>query len=278
MTVMEAVRAASAKLGSSGCPSPRVDAELLLCHLLDLSRHQLFMEGRRNLDGTLLDEYFGLVDLRSSRIPLQHVTGSAWFMGRRFLAGLGALVPRYETEVLVEKLLEAVRPGPSLILDVGTGSGVIAVTLALELPEALVVGTDSSPGAIRLAARNAALHGTDNIRLVLCDLAAPLRGGFDAVAANLPYIRQGELPSLEPEVRQDPRAALDGGPDGLSVIGRFLEEAPGIVRRGGIIALEASGGQPFRISRMLERSGEWTHVERGPDLSGRMRWVTAART
>lgn len=278
MTVMEAVRAASAKLGSSGCPSPRVDAELLLCHLLGITRHQLYMEGRRILEDGLLDEYLGLAGLRSSRIPLQHVTGSAWFMGRRFIAGPGALVPRYETEVLVEKLLAAVRPGPALILDVGTGSGVIAVTLALELPGALVVGTDCSLPAIRLAAQNAALHGAGNVRLVLCDLAAPLRGGFDAVAANLPYIRQGELPSLEPEVRHDPRTALDGGPDGLSVIRRFLEEAPGIVRSGGIVALEASGAQPFRIARMLERSGGWRQVARGPDLSGRMRWVTATRT
>jgi release factor glutamine methyltransferase len=277
MTVMEAVRAASAKLGSSGCPSPRVDSEILLCHLLGVTRHQLFMEGGRTLDGPLLDEFLALVDRRASRIPLQHVTGWAWFMGRRFLAGPGALVPRFETEILVEKLLESVPADPALILDVGTGSGVIAITLAIELPGALVVGTDTSPEALRLAARNVALHGTGNVSLVRCDLAAPVRAGFDAVAANLPYIRQGELPSLEPEVLQDPDAALDGGPDGLSVIRRFLGEAPGIVRSGGVIAIEASGGQPFRVARLLERSGGWRDVARGPDLSGRMRWVTAAR-
>lgn len=279
MTVREALAAASRALGSSGCPDPGIDAELLLMHVLGLPRHALHMSSRMSLDPGSEGEYFALVEARAGRIPLQHLTGEAWFMGRRFLSGPEALVPRQETESTLEALLGMLDPEPSRLLDAGTGSGVIAVTLALEFPGCLVVGSDISPAALGLAARNRALHGAWNTALVRCDLGGALGRGFDGIAANLPYIPSGVIPTLEPEVCiHDPASSLDGGPDGMALIRRFSREAVRLLRPGGALVMEASGPQPSILAAVLESAGGWSDVRHGPDLSGRPRWVAARRT
>lgn len=279
MTVREALAAASRALGSSGCADPGIDSELLLMHILGLPRHSLHMSSRITLDPVREEEYFALVAARAGRIPLQHLTGEAWFMGRRFLSGPEALVPRQDTEATLEVLLGMLDGDPSRLLDAGTGSGVIAITLALEYPGCLVVGSDVSPDALGLAARNRALHGAWNAALVRCDLGGALAGGFDGIAANLPYIPSGVIPTLEPEVGiHDPAVSLDGGPDGMTLIRTFSREAVRLLRPGGALVMEASGPQPSILAALLESTGEWSDVGHGADLSGRPRWVAARRT
>lgn len=278
MTVRDALAAATRALGSSGCADPRIDSELLLMHVLGLPRHALHMASGMSLDPVREAEYLALVEARAGRIPLQHLTGEAWFMGRRFLAGPGALVPRQDTEATVEILLGMAGTGPSRLLDAGTGSGVIAITLALEFPDCLVVGSDVSPDALRLAARNRALHGAWNTALLRCDLGGALSGGFDGIAANLPYIPSGMIQTLQPEVGvHDPFVSLDGGPDGMVLIRRFALEAARLLRPGGALVLEASGPQPSILASWLSSTGGWIDVRHGADLSGKPRWVSARR-
>lgn len=278
MTVREALAAASRALGSSGCADPGIDSELLLMHVLGLPRHALHMSSRMALDPDRETEYFSLVEARAGRIPLQHLTGEAWFMGRRFLAGPEALVPRQDTESTVEVLLGMLEAEPGRLLDAGTGSGVIAITLALEHPGCLVVGCDVSPAALRLASRNRAMHGAWNTVLVRGDLGCAFAGGFDGIAANLPYIPSGVVPTLEPEVGiHDPAVSLDGGPDGMTLMRRFSGQAVRLLKPGGALVMEASGPQPSILAALLESTGEWVDVRHGADLSGRPRWVSARR-
>lgn len=278
MTLRAALNTASRILGDAGCREPVTDAELLLMHITGLKRHELHLNGTGDLPPDRAEAYSALVASRAARIPLQHLTGEAWFMGRRFLCGPGALVPRQDTESMLEAFTAALPPGPVRILDAGTGAGVIGITIALDNPGCFVVGADLSADALGLAARNIALHGAGNMTLARCDLCGAFRGGFDGIAANLPYIASDVIPSLEPEVRLfDPPAALDGGEDGMGVIKRMIDEAPGMLLRGGVLGLEASGSQPEEIAGLMRRSGDWRDVVTGVDLAGRPRWVVAGR-
>lgn len=197
-------------------------------------------------------------------------------MGRRFLAAAGALIPRPETECMVEDFARELPAGPRRLLDVGTGSGVIAVTLALMHPSCTVVATDISMTALGVAAANARLHGARNVLLAACDLASALAGPFDGIAANLPYIPSGEMDSLEPEVRRgDPPVALDGGPDGLAAARRLLGQVGALTLPGAVLSLEASGDRVAELAGSL--GPDWTLLRRGRDLAGLPRWVTAVR-
>lgn len=277
MTHSEAVREAARLLRAAGIQSPIRDSEDILRHLTGMARHELVLAADRPVPDGILERFRDLAARRAAREPLQHVTGEAWFMGRRFLCSAAALVPRPETELVFEKFLGALPPGPELLLDLGTGSGVMGVCLALEFPRATVVGSDVSMEALRLAAGNSALHGTDNLLLVGSDLLTAFSCGFDGIVANLPYIPGIEMEGLQPEVRFDPAAALDGGVGGMEVIGRFVSSSHERVRRGGVLTLEASGRQIRRIERLLARSGSWERIAHGRDLAGRTRWITAAR-
>lgn len=259
-------------------PNPELEAELLLLHVSGFRRHRLVLELDSPVPGGILDEYFRLVELRAGRVPLQHLTGSIGFMGREFVSGPGALIPRPETEMLVSIFIGLLRE-PRSLLDVGTGSGVIAVTLALEFPGTLVVGSDVSMEALGLAVVNARKHRTDNLELVRTDLVGSFReASFDGVAANLPYVPSVAIGSLQPEVRiWDPRVALDGGSDGLRVIRRFLDSMPVAVRDGGLVALELDPGQVEEVAEILEKSVMFRDVGIHRDLAGMERFVTARK-
>jgi release factor glutamine methyltransferase len=194
-----------------------------------------------------------LVKRRGTREPLQHVLGTAEFHGRTFACDKRALVPRPETEQLVELALEIAKDKPAAtILDIGTGSGVIVLTIALELPSATLHATDLSPDALALAAENAARHAlTDRIVFHQADLLPPDGTRFDLIIANLPYIPAEEIASLSPEVRHDPASALDGGADGLDLIRRLIETAPDRLAPGGALLLEIGLGQADAVNTLL---------------------------
>jgi len=253
--------------------SPRLEADLLLMHVLGWQRHRLLVEADSPLSRLQLEEYRRALAARRRRTPLQHITGRVEFMSEELLAGPEAMVPRPETEVMVEALLELLPEGARRLLDVGTGSGAVAVALAAALPRCRVWATDTDRAALGLARRNLVLHDLHNVDLVACDLASALAGGFHGVAANLPYVPTGEIASLQPEVRfGDPRAALDGGPDGLDLVRRLAGDLPRLLAAGGAAALEVADHQAGATARLLETSG-LSDVEVRRDLAGRRRVV-----
>lgn len=275
-TVGEQLQRATAALAAAGVAPARVDAEWLLAGVLDVPRLSLHLVLDRPLSGAALARYAEAVRRRALREPLQQVLGWEEFRGLRFQLSPGVLVPRPETETLVDWALELVPTGPCRVLDVGTGSGCIACAIAAERGDARVVATDVSAAAAALARRNAALLGlAGRVTVVVADLCSGLRGGWDVVVANPPYLPSAMIPGLEPEVAQhEPATAVDGGPDGLAVMGPLIADAPRVLRPGGALVLEtAGGGQAERAAALMRQAG-LTAVRVGRDLPGVERFVS----
>jgi len=251
--LLEVLRGTERYLADRGVENPRLNAEHLLAHALGLKRMELYLQFDRPLTESERAPLRDLVKRRGAREPLQHVLGTAEFHGRTFACDKRALVPRPETEQLVELALEIAKDKPAAtILDIGTGSGVIVLTIALELPSATLHATDLSPDALVLAAENAARHAlTDRIVFHQADLLPPDGTRFDLIIANLPYIPAEEIASLSPEVRHDPASALDGGADGLDLIRRLIETAPDRLAPGGALLLEIGLGQADAVNTLL---------------------------
>ncbi len=256
MTVLEVLNAATSYLKQRGVESPRLNAEHLLAHALGKKRRMdLYLEFDRPLGEPDREPLRGLVKRRAEGVPLQHLLGTVEFFGREFLCDGRALIPRPETEQLVERVLK-LAPGAGSFLDVGTGSGVIALTLALERLDAAVTACDVSSKALELASENRARLGLEKrVRLVESDLLAAVEGSFDAVVANLPYIPAAEIASLSKEVRHDPVSALDGGGDGLRLIERLADGVGEKLTPGGLLALEIGHDQSTPVEAMLRERG-----------------------
>ena len=253
LPLLEVLRGTERYLADRGVENPRLNAEHLLAHALGLKRMELYLQFDRPLTEAERAPLRDLVKRRGAREPLQHVLGTAEFHGRTFACDKRALVPRPETEQLVELALELAKAhaAPTL-LDIGTGSGVIALTLALEIPSATIHATDLSPDALALAAENAARHAiTGRVTFHQADLLPPGAAKFDLIIANLPYIPADEIAALSPEVRHDPHAALDGGPDGLDLIRRLIDTAPDRLAPGGALLLEIGAGQADAVNALL---------------------------
>jgi release factor glutamine methyltransferase len=218
-----------------------------------------------------------LMKRRATGEPLQHLLGTVEFHGRTFLCDARALVPRQETEQLVELVL-ALPVKPVRVLDAGSGSGVIALTLAAEWPEVAVDAVDIFPAALALAAENALRLGlADRVRFLRSDLFSALPGQeglYGLIVANLPYIPAGEIPALSREVRRDPLAALDGGPDGGDVIRAFLDQARAHLVPGGGVALEIGAGQAEMLMEHLRLLG-YTDIRAAADYAGINRFLFA---
>jgi len=254
LPLLDVLRSTERYLADRGVDNPRLNAEHLLAHALGLKRMELYLQFDRPLGETERAPLRDLVKRRGAREPLQHILGTAEFYGRTFGCDRRALVPRPETEQLVEFALELAKTktGPT-ILDIGTGSGVIALTVALELPAAALHATDASPDALTLAAENAARHqAIDRVTFHQADLLPPGDTPFDLIIANLPYLPTGDMSALAPEVRHDPPTALDGGPDGLSDIRRLIESAPALLVPGGALLLEIGFGQAQAVHSLLD--------------------------
>jgi release factor glutamine methyltransferase len=273
-TVQEIITASAGYFQKHGVESPRLNAELLLAHILGKKRIELYLEFDRPLGDKELDPMRDLMKRRAAGEPLQHLLGTIEFHGRTFLCDRRALVPRHETEQLVE-ILAALPERPARILDAGTGSGVIALTLAAEWPEAAVDACDISPEALALAAENAGRLGlTERVRFVRSDLFLAIDGRYELIVANLPYIPAGEIPGLSREVRHDPVSALDGGPDGAEIIRSFLDQARGHLEPGGMVALEIGAGQSEMLVEHLRLLG-YIDIRSTADYTGINRFLFA---
>lgn len=269
---------ATAMLELAGIESARQDAEWLLAAVLGAKRFALYLEPRREVAEAEAERYFALVRRRAARTPLQHLSGFEDFHGLRFVVTRDVLVPRPETEGLVDWALNVLHDQPAAaIADVGTGSGVIACTLAHRRPGARVLAIDRSLSALAVASINVrALGLSRRVKLMAGDLLAPLgsRGRrLDLVITNPPYIPSASLRGLPPEVaRFDPREALDGGPDGMAVSRRIIMEAASVLRRGGWLMLEIGEEQAGPLASLMAAEG-FTQIEARRDLLGAERYL-----
>jgi release factor glutamine methyltransferase len=244
MTVLEVLQATTAYFTKHNVESPRLSAEHLLAHVLERKRIELYLEFERELIETELGPLRDLVKRRSEGEPLQHLLGTVEFCGITFLCDKRALVPRPETEQLVELVQSAIRDPQSAILDVGTGSGVIALSLAAKFPEAKVLAVDVSDDALALARENAGrLNLTERVRFLKSRLLENIEDAFDLIVANLPYISTQERPALSREVLYDPEIAVFAGADGDELVRELIAQAPSRLRSGGMLALEIGLGQ-----------------------------------
>lgn len=260
-TVLETIQAGSGFLEKRGIEKPRLNMEYLLAHVLGCRRLDLYMEFDRPLDEEVLAPMRDLVKRRGAGVPLQHLTGTVEFCGRNFACDPRALVPRPETEQLVEIAVEEARKlaAPIRILDVGTGSGVIGLSLAAELGDiaSSVIMADLSKEALDLALENSQALGLDPTALgfVESDLLVGVQGEFDVIAANLPYIAKAEIETLSEEVKHDPILALDGGARGTELMQRFIQALPDSLAVPGFVVMEIGAGQEDELLRSLKEVG-----------------------
>ena len=271
----EDLAAAAATLAHAGIETPRADAEWLLAGLLGVGRAALALDLDRGLDAETARRYDAAVRRRAGREPLQRILGWEGFRGLQLRVTPEVLVPRPETETLVEWALELVRV-PRLVIDVGTGSGCIACSIAAERRTARVVAIDSSPAAAAVARRNAEALGLgDRVRVVAADLLTTLADArADLIVANLPYMPTATLATLSPEVsRHEPVAALDGGVDGLDLIRRLIATAGSRLANGGVVVLETAGETQATAVVELMRTAGFSLVATRPDLPGVERFV-----
>jgi len=262
-----------------GLESARLDAELLLAHALGTDRIRLIVDAERLLSPDELKSYRELIKRRRTAEPVAYLLGRREFYGFELRVDRRVLIPRPDSEALVEVALERTRSSSMYgrALDLCTGSGCVAIALARQRPSWRITGIDLSEQAIELARDNALRLGAVwGVRWLAGDLCAPLSPSehFELVCANPPYVPSAEVDALEPTIREfEPRLALDGGPDGLVVIRRILEQALPRLRSGGILALEVAAGQSSSVAELFERAG-LKDVERKRDYGGHERVVS----
>lgn len=288
-SIGEALRHGSARLRALGLQSADLEAALLLGLATGLDRLSLVTKTATPVPVDQWEAYQGFLARRERRQPLQYLTGKQEFMSLEFEVGEGVLIPRPETEHLVEGVLdrEEEQGTPDeghgrLAVDIGTGSGAIAVALASYVTSLRVVATDVSAKALDVARRNADRHGvSDRIEFRQGAGLAPLAdlaGRVDYLVSNPPYIPTAELAGLEPEVRDwEPRQALDGGPDGLDVLRELATGGPGLLRPGGHLLVEVMAGQAPQVVSLLENAGTWQGIHTIADYGGHERVVVARR-
>ena len=274
-TVLEVLRSTAEYFTRHGVDNPRLNAEHLVAHVLGKKRIELYMEFDRPLGERELAPLRELIRKRATGVPLQHLLGTVEFHGRIFATDARALIPRPETELLMELALKEPLPPSPRVLDVGTGSGVIALTLAAELPQSDVSAVDVSPDALELAHQNAERLGlTERVHFFQSDLFATVEGAFDLIVANLPYIPGGEIAGLAREVQHDPVLALDGGPVGTEMIVRLIDQARAHLKPGGRLVLEIGHDQSQPLAEELERQ-KYRDIRPVADYQGVLRFLFA---
>lgn len=281
-TIAEATRQAARELDAAGVADARREAASLLAHVLARDRTFLLTHSDDALDGDAYERFRLLIARRATGEPLQYITGEQEFYGLAFEVTHDVLIPRPETELLVEKALDAMRDtrAPRLC-DVGTGSGCVAVALLHERPDAEGCALDISPAALRVAARNAARHGVrERLELVESDCFAAIEttpARFDTIVSNPPYIAEDEIPTLQREVREhEPRHALTPGGDGLRIIRRLLADAPRRLVAGGHLLFEIGWQQHEAVADLIDPR-VWTFIDIYQDLQGIPRTVALTK-
>ncbi len=279
-TIKSAMAEGAATLAGSGVEESRHDAALLLMHVLKRDRAFLIAHPEELLTGDQSEQFRSSISRRAAGEPLQYISGHQEFFKLDFEVTPDVLIPRPETELIVEVGLQVLKHEPEPhVADIGTGSGCIAISLLHELPRARAVATDLSPSALALARRNAERHQViDRLRLIESDLFSAIGTAepFHAIVSNPPYVPEKDLAGLQREVRHEPRSALEGGPDGLSIIRRLLNEAPQFLRRGGYFVFEIGFDQSEAIKQGIDKT-VWRLVELREDLQGIPRTVVLRR-
>ena len=277
-SVTALLRRGTAILAAAGIETARPEAEWLLASLLGVDRRALHLDPDRRLATPTIARYLSLLDRRAAREPLQYLLGWEEFHGVRLAVTPDVLVPRPETEGLVEWAIEVLRGlAEPVAADLGTGSGAIACAIAHALPRAEILAVEVSAGALAVASRNVRQLGlSSRVHLLAGDLFAPLgsiASSLDLVVANPPYLPSAVLPSLPPEVsRHEPRAALDGGPDGLAIIRRVVSGAPPVLKRGGWLLMEIGDDQAGPVASLMAAEG-FGGIRARRDLNGIERYI-----
>jgi release factor glutamine methyltransferase len=278
VTVLELIQNTTAFFQRKGVESPRLSIEHLLAEALGKRRLDLYLDYDQRLPEQILEPLRDKVRRRSEGEPLQHLLGSWEFFGRRFKTDRRALIPRPETERLAELILNQIPASTSpatRLADVGTGSGVLAITLALERPGLEVVATDLFADTLALARENAGVYDVDGrIAWLQTDLLSEIDNDFDFLVANLPYVPSAEIAKLSREVQHDPLLALDGGEDGLDVIRRFVGQAPSRLKPEGRVYLEIGISQSGGVVDILQKE-KFSDISVEKDYQGVDRFVIA---
>jgi release factor glutamine methyltransferase len=269
MTRREALDRARELLSHSKIEDADLEAELILRHILNINRASLFAEPDTALTEEQEADFWDKIGCRIKGMPSAYITCIREFYGLEFYVNESVLIPRPETELLVEKTIECARNYTApIIADIGTGCGNIAVSLALNLPRAKIYATDISRQALNIAHRNCEYHDVERrIKLIVGDLLEPLKGSFDIIVANLPYVRTADLPIVNTN-GYEPRLALDGGEDGLDVIRRFCVQVRGKLKLGGSLLLEIGIGQKELLVNYLLSLFLEAKIESFRDLAG----------
>ncbi len=282
LTIARTRRAWAAKFRECGIESADVDARILVGHALGLDHAALAATASRPLNAAEQNAVATLARRRLAREPVARIVGTKEFWSLTLRVGAATLVPRPETETLIEAALDFIdrrgaRSRPLRIADLGTGNGAILLALLSELPAACGIGTDVSAAALAVARHNAERLGLSGARFVACNMAAALRGPFDLIVSNPPYVASAEIAGLAPEVRDfDPRAALDGGTDGLTFYRALAAAAPALLAPGGALIAELGAGQAQSVATLFAGAGLAPATPRH-DLSGVPRALCAAK-
>jgi release factor glutamine methyltransferase len=281
LTLKEALNRATSTLATHHISDASLDTQILLRHVLQITQAQLYLHLDQQLSVQQYEQFSSLLERRLRHEPAAYLTCHQEFFGLDFYVDRRVLIPRPETELLVELALEFAHSHsddrPLVIADIGTGSGAIATSLARNLADACIYATDLSPAALEVVAFNRARHGVDN-RIVLLqgDLLDPLPETVDIIVANLPYVRAPELQTMAPEIQFEPREALDGGPDGLNIIRLFLHGAHELRQPRRYLLLEIGQGQSEEVLRLARDHFPKTDIQAHRDHGGIERVVTIA--
>ncbi len=263
-----------------GIDTPRLDAEILLAHVLKKDRIYLYAHYDQPMNHDELAQYRGMVKKRAGRLSVAHILGTKPFMGLDFRVTEDVLVPRPETEMLVETVLALDKEKTRLaVADIGTGSGAIILSILHYAPQAVGTGIDISPQALGIARENGEKLGlNERVTWVESDIfSAVPRQQFDWIVSNPPYLTQMDMEHLEPEVRHDPETALFGGADGLDVYRRIAAQSPGYLAPGGCCALEVGSGQAAAVTDIFCSAGAYCHIKTVKDYGGIERVVLFRR-
>ena len=259
LTVLESIKLSTEYLEKKGVESPRINAELLLAHILKCKRLDLYLTFDRPLSEEEVTLYRSFLKRRGEYEPLQYIVGSVDFYGLPFFVNSSVLIPRQETEILVEEIIEQNKNNPSIkILDIGTGSGNIAVSLAKYLPGSKVIAVDISKDALELAGKNSVLNGTENqVKFIENDIlkSYPEEKEFDIIVSNPPYVSVNDFEKLRPELKvYEPRQALTDDADGLIYYREISIKAKELLHRGGRLYFETGEGQSEAVRKILEEN------------------------
>lgn len=281
-TIREILKWTANYLHSKGVSTPRLDAEVLLAHALQKDRLYLYMNMERPLSPIERASYREMVTQRANRAPCALIVGSKEFWSMEFKITPGTLIPRPETETLVERAIELLIDNPApLILELGVGSGAVCVSLAKEIPGAHIIAVDISPKALECAGINIEKYDLNNrIRLIYGDLFDPIAesGEFDLIVSNPPYIPTLDIDGLEREIKEnEPLEALDGGHDGLDIIRRILLGGAKRLKAGGALAMEIGDSQEAGAKRIMESTKAYGNILSHKDLAGKVRVISGIR-